>query len=206
MNGHKTQTRRAIKRQPPDDVPPITVSHYHPTTIDRRGDEEPGPEIFGAFSGDGEWECKSPFGEPGDQLRIRETHFIRIRPEDATDGRGRAWYHVDCPDAPVRWKPSVRMPRWASRITLEITGVRAEHLNDCSEDDARAEGSEAIGITFRRDADGKPRLVDSLGGPHRDGFRILWESINGAGAWNANPWVWVVEFRSVVRCDNRDRH
>ncbi|WP_342705202.1 hypothetical protein OHZ10_29430 [Burkholderia arboris] len=193
LEGRKTQTRRVMKHQPPDDVAPITIARYHPTIVDRHGDQAPGPEIFGAFSDDGDWGCKSPFGEPGDRLWVRETHSVRISPKDATDGRGRAWYHVDCPDAPVRWKPSIHMPRWASRITLEITGVRAERLHGISEADARAEG---VTIEDRH-------TVGYCAGEHLPpsirAFRELWDGLNAARGhgWEANPWVWVIDFRRI---------
>jgi len=88
-------------------------------------------------------------------------------------------------------RPSIFMPRWASRITLEITGVRVERLNEISREDAKAEGlwpSPGNGL----------EMVN--GGPYGNAqlaFRALWESINGPGSWDANPWVWVVEFRRV---------
>lgn len=78
------------------------------------------------------------------------------------------------------------MPRWASRITLEIVAVRVERLNDISEADAAAEGIEPM---FLGDTDEMKRLGA------RVAFKSLWESINGAGSWEANPWVWVIEFR-----------
>lgn len=82
------------------------------------------------------------------------------------------------------WTPSIHMPRWASRITLQITGVRVERLQDISEADAQAEGViPAMAI------------CDDDGVTHRDAFGDLWESINGAGSWAANPWVWVIEFK-----------
>jgi len=177
------------------------------------------------MAGDWYW-TPSPHGRVGDRLWVRESGVIsKLRGSlekpglfrhdiPTTPTTGHYWveetraagasYNVEgcsresalscyCAKA----CPSIHMPRWASRITLEITAVRAERLNDCSEDDARAEGSEAIGITFRDEADGKPHLIESLGGPYRDGYRILWESINGPGSWEANPWVWVVEFRRI---------
>jgi hypothetical protein len=82
------------------------------------------------------------------------------------------------------WKPSIHMFRWASRITLEITGVRVERLQDISEADAIAEGCQCSGV---------PASLTNRGA-----FAKLWESINGTGSWDANPWVWVVEFR---RCE-----
>jgi len=100
--------------------------------------------------------------------------------------------------------PGIHMPRWANRILLEVTGVRVERLQDISEADAVAEGirisSEArrsdtcYGIYEAQMPDGKTHFNDSA----YDLYRQLWEQINGAGAWGANPWVWVVEFRRVL--------
>ena len=78
------------------------------------------------------------------------------------------------------------MPRWASRINLEITGIRVERLQEISEADAKAEGA-------------TPAIVgadlDHL--KYRAGYQTLWEQINGPGSWAANPWVWVIEFRRI---------
>lgn len=90
------------------------------------------------------------------------------------------------------FRPSIHMPRWASRITLEITGVRVERLQDVSAEDARAEGCEKPDL---------PPEVRGVAGDfvagERTTFAILWNRINGPGAWAANPWVWVIEFRRV---------
>lgn len=85
------------------------------------------------------------------------------------------------PATPEKWTPSLHMPRWASRILLEITGVRVERLRSMSQDDARAEG------------------VIAASGPMEAGlaFRELWDSIYGEESWKANPWVWVIEFKRV---------
>jgi hypothetical protein len=88
-----------------------------------------------------------------------------------------------------RWKPSIHMPRAASRITLEITGVRVERLQDISGADALAEG-----ITLHPNHRNKPR--DNICGPVQT-YRDLWEKINGPGSWEANPWVWAVSFKRV---------
>ncbi|MEB3169133.1 MAG: hypothetical protein VKK97_10435, partial [Synechococcaceae cyanobacterium] len=95
-------------------------------------------------------------------------------------------------DGPHRpcWRPSIHMPRWASRITLEITGVRVERLQQISEDDAIAEG-----VTPTMPIYGDCGGFEHQGG--RDAFWRLWESINGSDSWHANPWVWVVEFQRV---------
>ena len=87
------------------------------------------------------------------------------------------------PVGPKKWRPSIHMPRWASRITLEVTGVRVERLQDISEADSVAEGIPS-GEVSPPDAG-------------RFAYRLLWESINGPGSWGANPWVWVVELRHL---------
>ncbi|EJF8031379.1 hypothetical protein M9M37_001842 [Escherichia coli] len=81
------------------------------------------------------------------------------------------------------WRPSIHMPRWASRITLEITDVRVERLNDISECDAKAEGA--------------PTECTLIGDKHYPGFRSLWKSIYGNDSWQASPWVWVIEFKRI---------
>lgn len=82
--------------------------------------------------------------------------------------------------SPLRWRPSIHMPRWASRITLQITGVRVERLHDISEADAAAEG-----------------VHTDPACPAYDMYQALWEQINGPASWEENPWVWVVEFRRI---------
>ena len=100
-----------------------------------------------------------------------------------------------------KWTPSIHMPRWASRITLEITDVRVERLNSITEADAAAEG---VGSDLWFAANGVPEDEwTSLGEhgaervSHINTFATLWESIYGAESWQANPWVWVIEFKRV---------
>lgn len=118
------------------------------------------------------------------------------------------------PDKPKRWRPSIHMPRWACRIELEITGVRVERLQDISEADAAAEGiapnwigSDLTGWNpeehgyLPHDCDDEGEvpgvdIYDDCWTANRC-FKRLWESINGAGSWDANPWVWVIEFRRI---------
>ena len=86
--------------------------------------------------------------------------------------------------------PSIHMPRWASRINLEITGIRVERLNDISEEDSIAEGIGGV--------NGELCDVTGIVAPtHKDRFKNLWESINGAGSWDENPWLWVIEFKKM---------
>lgn len=84
-----------------------------------------------------------------------------------------------------KWKPSIFMPRIASRITLEITGVRVERLNEISADDAIAEGVEII------------TSIDHGSTDPIAAYRVLWESINGKGSWEKNPWVWCISFKRI---------
>ncbi|WP_261542244.1 hypothetical protein [Burkholderia multivorans] len=193
-----------MKHQPPEDVSPITVSRYHPTIIDRHGDESPGDEIFGASSDDGEWGCKSPFGEPGDRLWVRETTYdverngwvgpVYVESDEGAHASAWGWGESDDPDFiepyELRKRPAIHMPRKLARITLEITGVRAERLQSIGRDDAIAEG-----IPDPRRA---ARRVDLVEGAVAQ-FRQLWDGLNAARGygWDANPWVWVVEFRRI---------
>lgn len=145
---------------------------------------------------------RCPYGEAGDRLWVRETwraeevgpygvDGIRFRADDAfrkienTREASELWGDAHRPGDP--WRPSIFMPRWASRITLEIVDTRAERLQDIIEDDARAEG-----IVWRRDNEGRVETRDT-----RPIFADLWDSINrsrGFG-WSVDPWVWIVEFK-----------
>ena len=98
-------------------------------------------------------------------------------------------YVIDQRAAERKWRPSIHMPRWASRITLEITSIRVERLQDISEADAKAEGVEAS--TFVEMKDGSPCYSTP--------YQILWEQINGVGSWEQNPYVWVIQFRNANR-------
>lgn len=146
-----------------------------------------------------------PLAEPGDRLWVREAWRLRAIGEGGHADRGpyvyRATENVD--RLAERWKPSIHMPRGASRITLEVTDVRVERLQAISEAAAVAEGirisSQArrsetcYGIYECQMPDGKTHFNDSA----YDLYRILWQQINGPGSWDANPWVWVVEFMRV---------
>lgn len=139
-----------------------------------------------------------PYGQPGDRLYVRETWQHSNYPYGPLDKGCSIFYRADywddphgmdgerSPEGKYRdWKPSIHMPRWASRILLEIVSVRVERLQDISEADALAEGvSPDMGLCWQS-GDDTPRGM----------FGELWESINGPGSWDANPWVWVVEFK-----------
>lgn len=128
---------------------------------------------------------RSPYGQVGDQLWVRETFLIA---DERAAGRPPWVYAADYADRDrpkIRWKPSIHMPRAASRLTLEITSVRVERLQDISEVDALAEGVEPLS---------DPGAVFA---PAKSAYCDLWESINGSGSWDLNPWVWVIEFKKV---------
>jgi len=157
LSGAKTQTRRPL-RAPADDV---TVGRFNPT-ITRRGIEHPGPELFGAH-GDG-WHVVAPCA-PGDRLWVREafrlydvTDVIRVDRESrgcqlrfSPGGDRVATFQADGAEGPFR--PSIHMPRWASRLTLAVRGVRAERVEGIGEADARAEGFQDRGAFLRAWAD-----------------------------------------------------
>jgi len=220
LEGRKTQTRRIIKNQPPADVAPITVSRYQPTVIDRYGDEAPGEEIFGAYSDDGTWGCKSPYGASGDRLRVREA-WRSISELDAhsgariaemcidagytkpwapiqyeADGQRANWEHTSTPPhdgepRAGRYRHARFLPLWATRITLQITDIRVERLLAISETDAIAEG-----VTIE-DRHMEGYCCGAERPPGIRAFRDLWTSINGPESWEANPFVWVVTFRRI---------
>lgn len=133
-----------------------------------------------------------PRVQPGDRLWVKET-FAPLHGAAEGSYMYRATYH----HADLKWKPSIFMPRVGSRITLEITRVRVERLNDISEADAIAEGASAP--TGKHGSYPAP-WATSVPGPvnYRESYRKLWESINGARSWTLNPWVWILEFRRAV--------
>lgn len=188
LAGSKTQTRRPLKIQPLDILPMQGDAAGREWVALMTRDPEPKGTVL---------RCR--YGVPGDRLYVRETW-------QAVNGNDRARHIVTHPapdrgwieyaatprdDEPAyKWRPSIHMPRWASRITLDVTGIRVERLQDISEADAIAEG-----VNVHSDHHGKPRT--SIYSPVQ-AYRDLWESINGEGSWDANPWVWVVEFPRVT--------
>nr|EKV5765681.1 hypothetical protein [Escherichia coli]EKW5587579.1 hypothetical protein [Escherichia coli] len=140
-----------------------------------------------------------PYGQPGDRIWVRETYRVHGKATDVATLVYRAsvrnsWTEqthrvpVEVCNKPVseKWTPSIHMPRWASRILLEITDVRVERLHDMSEADAKAEG--ATPATYKITP---PEAV------YRVGFGDIWRSIYGQDNWLSNPWVWVIEFKRV---------
>jgi hypothetical protein len=206
LEGRKTQTRRVVKQGGRRDG--VLGRRMH-------GDQKLWPYRLaeGRLAPSEEVPC--PYGMPGDRLWVRETWYCDdfrvqagpyLRPDDwGSETQERMMYFRASHEAPGGgtytgfsgetmnnpWRPAIHMPRWASRISLELTGVRVERLHDLTTGDANAEG-------FPYD------------GPQPEGARIrwyreLWDSLNtkrGFG-WERNPWVWVIEFRRVENGDAR---
>jgi hypothetical protein len=199
LDGRKTQTRRMLT---PHHLKMINAAasagECYPL---ESGNQQPNSQSYYR-----EW-CQ--YGAVGDRLWVRET-WMPDAPRDGT------WGDVEffgCKGSPlsmiperyrtpehcihraswdgqemVGWTPSIHMPRWASRITLEITGVRVERLNSMTESDALAEGCHG-------GHDSIPGYMYSAT-PHEH-FHHVWQSIYGDDSWQANPWVWVIEFKRV---------
>jgi len=208
LDGRKTQTRRIVK-----------------PTKDRNGSGcQLAPcEIAGEVNGGDYALC--PYGQPGDRLWVRE-NFLYLMHGDVTAGDIKYCASIDSRSAagsknPGYWwrkRPSIHMPRWASRITLEIVSVRVERLLSISDEDAIAEGcyTDDEYSDMAGGADVWPCQICDGYQVHEHGslagasevdchscnspkkrFSQLWQSINGFDSWDANPWVWVVEFRRV---------
>ncbi len=200
LEGRKTQTRRVIKPQPVFDSADLNGKPY----FRWRGLER----SQWALS------TYCPYGQVGDRLWVRETWAPTYAtggheyPDDVcwfewdeemygpldkdsqyldvcyrADGEG--VYPAEFDMGEIRWRPSIHMPRWASRITLEITGVKVERIQDISESDVEREGT--------------PMVAPRPSGVDRVDFAYLWDSINGKGPkrWDVNPWVWALTFKVV---------
>lgn len=182
IEGRKTQTRRVMKEQP--------------TTLDHATD--PARQVNDRLR---EILCK--YGPPGTLIWVREEfsgpHYKSKSPPSEWSESDPIWYWADGNPGSGDWtrpKPSIHMPRWASRILLEVTGVRVEQLNEISEADAKAEGAmfhDGLGIGHS----GWRHDYKDVHANARSSFARLWESINGPGSWEANPFVWVIEFKRI---------
>ena len=170
LAGRKTMTRRIVKPQPPDGGR-VALRSSGWVYVDCNGDAL-GPAY-----------C--PYAAP--RLWVREAWRVNGNEHDyANATRDNVFYRADEPwNTNAGWKPSIHMPRWASRITLQITDVRVERVQDITDDDALAEGVD--------------RTNSSIPGYATQRFQKLWDSINAARGypWAANPVVWVIEFRKV---------
>ena len=188
LEGRKTQTRRVIKPQP------IVATDGKADWMVRgrwKGAVEPKTGLHN---------MASPYGAAGDRLWVRETWRVSISHENVkpsklceftcstlmdVDHKAKTTDHLM---SPGRWRPSIYMPRWASRILLQVTEARVERLQEITEEDAQAEG-------FQFEAGGN----EELGVGWRIGFSKVWDTINSKRgfSWDSNPWVWVVCFKRL---------
>ncbi|EPZ1177252.1 hypothetical protein WH694_15340 [Klebsiella oxytoca] len=181
LDGRKTQTRRIVKLQPDEDgLAKVTNGPWVDTS---------------------ERNYRCPFGDVGDRIWGRETWA-----EAGASAPNLKLYRANYPEHvpshyenvppanEIRWTPSIHMPRWASRILLEITDVRVERLNAISEHDAQAEGVAKLrgGFWQHYQPGWTQHQLSSRGS-----FVTLWKSIYGEESWNSNPWVWVIEFKRI---------
>lgn len=201
LDGSKTQTRRIVQIGDHARADLLGCKAGVATFGDRLPDD-PVP-----------LEKRCPYGKPGDRLWVRETHAqfavgnkIGLAPQCVA-------YRATCredgsfdyaqPDGEIlgikvtKWTPAIHMPRWASRITLEITDVRVQRLQAISDEDALAEGIE------RNDDDGVTYYGPLNHGDcrPREGFRMLWDSVPGGGpgrSWYADPWCWAITFKRLA--------
>lgn len=181
LDGSKTKTRRIAKLTDAAHVKEVGGHRrWHPAC----------PDAVAA----------SPCGQVGDQLWVREA-WCDVYGSGGNERRRKkeVMFRADGetdPNVVPRWTPSIHMPRWASRITLEITSVRVERLQDISEADALAEGCTKNHNGYFW---GGPHAVSGLKqmATATTAYRDLWKSINGAGSWDLNPWVWVIEFKKI---------
>ena len=196
LDGRKTQTRRIMKVQPkPSKSRPgdFWFSSKKLESMVHVSDLAPGNSPIADYHLFIQEHC-CPFGAVGDRIWVRETWARYNIDQNSHDIAYRATTPADWPEE-GRWRPSIHMPRWASRILLEITDVRVERLNAISEEDARAEG--IIDGGCLNCGEPEPCGCANPEPDATDAFAYLWQSIYGQESWNANPWVWVIEFKRV---------
>lgn len=214
LAGRKTQTRRIVKPQPHSPMNALVPGDWWPHKGTSWNLAHPAKHVQAHIV------SLCPYGAPGDRLWVKETWGLHAY-HDYTDwhaGSVKGWseedvrmlgtlaFRADVDPEGAFWRPSIFMRRWMSRISLPITSIRVERLQDISEEDAKAEGVwlpdikptcpcetdvEEPGPHLRTCA-WRNEFIDPTGLPYRDEFALLWASINGADSWTANPWVWVV--------------
>lgn len=200
LNGSKTQTRRIVKTPPSWDC--IVYADWGNGWWPYRSDDGESPSYD-----NNEIPLNCPYGQPRDRLWVRETFCAVDDREFAADGgqlwvdyratpndsaiAPAGWHNEEPSNRQLKWTPCIHMPRWASRINLEITEVRVERLQEISEADAIAEGVtiEASHMSGYCAGEFLPPAIRA--------YRDLWENINGPGSWDANPWVWAVSFKVI---------
>ena len=185
LEGRKTMTRRVIKPQPTD----AGLEFATACEGEFSAWQDDGLNLDEHSEDGGPCQRICPYGQVGDRLWVRETFVLTnyqtpVYRADFKDVNGYYWSSIASDPKGVKWTPSIHMPRWASRINLEITEIRVERVQEISEEGAKAEGIEAL----------KPSMCCYT---NRYCFEVLWESINAKRgySWEANPWVWCISFK-----------
>ncbi|ELI7109652.1 hypothetical protein RRT02_001898 [Salmonella enterica] len=203
LDGRKTQTRRVMKPQP-EPCPAPRGGHWWPSNVFKtmlhvEEEMQNGKGGWGGLVGD-----VCPFGDVGDRIWVRETWAeAGASAPDLKLYRANYPAHVPThyenvpPAEDVRWTPSIHMPRWASRITLEITDVRVERLHSISERDALREGLFQLPASGRYCLQPGMQYFGMASYSAKEVYSWLWASIYGEESWAANPWVWVIEYKRV---------
>lgn len=218
LDDSKSQTRRIVKPQPEWAAEVSTTRVHGPLAfpIGSLGQQCGFPILIDGRR-DGVHHIRNPYGQPGDRLWVRETYSIQSVDRYSasvsyaerqsvgktladTDGgvdiiplSVEEYAQAERLKDPERWRPSIHMPRWASRITLEITEVRVQRLQDITEEDCVAEGvAPEFEVSLSEFVSKKPIEVT-----HYLGFKHTWAKINGLESWENNPWVWALSFRRL---------
>lgn len=220
LDGSKTQTRRIVKPQPESNC------KVHAPYV-------PGRPAFCIWPGSDPDEngdhvdhfANCPYGAIGHRLWVKETAALW---REGWDRNGHVVYRADMKDRNgndfsqpdlmglSKWRPSIFMPRWASRITLEVVAIRVQRLQDIGARDCMKEGApsttleqmyepEILEAITKAEPEAKRKMMmrtapmkADLPPSPKQWYQDLWNQINGAGSWDANPWVWVIEFKRVT--------
>lgn len=211
LDGRKTQTRRVVKPQPE-----LCEFEGNQTGNRVNGWVMPGTQFFWPEGDTPDMaKLKCPYGQPGDILWVRESFGVGTRPCPFNGWKDGIEYKADQAlidpddDLPLYcyenidytkyegqrgWKPSIHMPKAAARIFLRVKSVRVERVQEISEDDAKAEGVIFHCKEYGYKCYGKYAGIGPMTLTAKESFTSLWQSINGDESWNANPFVWVIEF------------
>lgn len=202
LDGRKTQTRRPVRPQPPDNFWPHGVGKYHPLRVGTDGLEYPAPERFGVY--DDQSDYPSPYA-PGDILYVRESYAPNYF------GAGKHGYRADWTSEAAdvvpepKWTPSIHMRKQDARIWLRVTDVRVERVKDITAESAMVEGAQRfeglppsfMGTTGAKWSMGSPKNHGECLGSARMAFANVWCATYGHDSWDRNDWVWVYEFEHV---------
>ncbi|WP_313112595.1 hypothetical protein [Pseudescherichia sp.] len=214
LDGRKTQTRRIIQSAAKNMQARghEVISHREP------GDRWYGDHVYSMRDRSGVWQdftneeflAKCPFGVVGDRIWVREAFRVMGCATDVARLMYKASERnsftestctvpvASCTKQPShKWTPSIHMPRWASRLTLEITNVGVQRLQSISQNDAAREGLVRLPASGRYCINQGDQYFGGASHDAREVFSWLWSSIYGDDSWQANPWVWVIEFRRV---------